>query len=193
MRARRGRAPGLLLSCLALVSACTAPPDREMNQAQGAIDAARAAGADQYAVEEFGAATAALARAKEAVEQQRDYRLALNHAIDARERAQAAARQAAGQKAIVRSEVESEITATSASLQRATAQLTAAQTAKVPSRQLAGPRASIADARTALQEARTALKKEDYLAARKTLQGVRARVDQATAALREATTPRRRR
>ena len=66
------------------------PPDKEMQQAQGAIDAARAAGADQYAHEEFAAAQEALTHANEAVEQ-RDYRLALNHALDSRERAQNAA------------------------------------------------------------------------------------------------------
>ena len=32
-------------------SACTAPPNKEMDQAQGAIDAARAAGADRYAAD----------------------------------------------------------------------------------------------------------------------------------------------
>ena len=57
-----------------------------MQQAQGAIDAARAAGADQYAREEFTAAEDALKRSHEAVAQ-RDYRQALNTALDARERA----------------------------------------------------------------------------------------------------------
>jgi len=170
------------LACLVLLIACGEPPNKEMDQAQGAIDAARAAGADQYARDELAAATTALTRANEAVEQ-RDYRLALNHALDARERAQEAARQAAGQKAIVRSEVEREITAIRTSLDRAAAQVAAAQTAKIPVRQLAAPRAVLADAETALQKARTALAKEDYLAARAMLEGVRQRVDGVTAAL----------
>ena len=35
-----------------LAAGCGDPPDKELHQAQGAIDAARAAGAEQYAVEE---------------------------------------------------------------------------------------------------------------------------------------------
>src|SRR4029078_2966791 len=91
------------LACGARVAgaACGDPPEKEMQQAQGAIDAARAAGADRYAVEEYTAATEALKNARIAVEQ-RDYRLALNHALDSLERAQEAARQAADGKAAAR-------------------------------------------------------------------------------------------
>ena len=42
-------------------------PNKEMDQAQGAIDAARAAGAERYAANEFDAATAALKKANDAV------------------------------------------------------------------------------------------------------------------------------
>ena len=90
--------------------ACATPPQKEMDQAEGAITAARAAGAAQYAAEEFTAAEAALRRSHEAVGQ-RDYRQALNHALDARERAQTAAREAADKKAIARGLAERAITA----------------------------------------------------------------------------------
>ncbi len=182
MRASSGRA--IVLS-LALLSACAEPPNKEMDQAQGALDAARAAGAEQYATEELRAAATALANARRAVAD-RDYRLALSQAIDARERAQEAAKQAAGQKAIVRSEAEKEITATRAAVQRASAQLKAAQTAKVAPRQLVEPRAAIAAADNALQKAGAALATEDYLGARAALDGVRARLDAATATLTDA-------
>ena len=62
-----------------------------MNQAQGAIDAARAAGAERFATAEFAAATDALKRSEDAVAAG-DYRQALSHAIDSRERAQNAAK-----------------------------------------------------------------------------------------------------
>src|SRR4029453_5138209 len=64
------------LACLLVVlaTACTSPPNKEMDQAQGAIDAARAAGADRYATTEFTAATTALKNATDAVSQG-DYRL----------------------------------------------------------------------------------------------------------------------
>src|SRR6185436_8477379 len=87
------------------VAACTTPPDKEIQQAHGAIDAARAAGADRYAPAEFNAAQEALRRANAAVDD-RDYRLALNHALDARERAQAAAKEAADHKATARTDAD---------------------------------------------------------------------------------------
>src|ERR671918_1012146 len=77
-----------------LSTGCSEPPQKEIDRAQGAIDAARAAGAEQYAPEPFSAATTAMQQTHEAV-QQRDYRLALSRATDANERALEAARQAA--------------------------------------------------------------------------------------------------
>src|SRR5919197_6527706 len=88
-----------------LAAACGDPPNKEMDQAQGAIDAARAAGADRYATEEYTAATTTLKQANEAVTQ-RDYRLALNLALESREHAQNAARDAANTRARIRGEVE---------------------------------------------------------------------------------------
>src|SRR3979490_1988429 len=93
----------LSLALLAAVAgaACGDPPNKEMDQAQGAIDAARAAGADRYAATEYTAATDALKRSQDAVAQ-RDYRLALNEALDSREHAQNAAREGADTKAQLR-------------------------------------------------------------------------------------------
>src|SRR3954464_6741314 len=94
-------------------AACGDPPEKEMQQAQGAIDAARAAGADQYAHEEFAAAQEALKHANEAVEQ-RDYRPALNHALDSRERPQNAAKLAADGKAAARVDADRAISSATA-------------------------------------------------------------------------------
>src|SRR6185436_789496 len=73
----------------ALAAGCEEPPDKEIGEAQGAIAAARAAGAERYAVTEFTAATTELTQANEAVAA-RDFRLALNHALESREQARAA-------------------------------------------------------------------------------------------------------
>ncbi|BCS33298.1 hypothetical protein TBR22_A25250 [Luteitalea sp. TBR-22] len=110
-----------LAAALALgtVAACAAPPQKEMDQAEGAIATARAAGAPQYATAEFSAAEDALRRSHEAVGQ-RDYRQALNQALDARERAQNAAREAADKKAVARGQAERALT--EAELALATAQ-----------------------------------------------------------------------
>ena len=84
---------------------CSEPPQKEIDRAQGAIDTARAAGAEQYASAEFAEATGALQQAHDAVTQ-RDYRLALSRALDASQRAQESARQAADGQARARSDAE---------------------------------------------------------------------------------------
>ena len=145
-------------------AACTDPPDREMQQAQAAIDTARAAGADQFAHDEFAAAEDALKKSHEAVAQ-RDYRLALNAALDARERAQTATRQAADEKATARTDAERALTEADAALHESRAKLKNAETAHAAAKVLAAARRTITDGETAVQEARTALAQGDYITA----------------------------
>lgn len=149
-----------------------------MQQAQGALDAARAAGADKYAIEEFAAAQLALTNARDAVAQ-RDYRLALNHALDSRERAQNAAAQAADGLAAARVTADRALTAADAAVAAADARVRIAQNAKVAERLLAQPRAAIDTARNAVQEARALFDAGDYL-------NVPERAKAATAPLAEA-------
>ena len=99
---RRLRLPLAFAAVLTSV-ACGDPPDKELQQARSAIESARVAGADLYAREEFSAAETALKSATDAVDQ-RDYRLALNRALDARERAQNAVQEAVSRKAVVRAD-----------------------------------------------------------------------------------------
>jgi hypothetical protein len=157
-----------LLCALLLCAACSEPPQKELDTAQGAIDAARAAGAEQYANGPYTAAVTALKAAHEAVEQ-RDYRLALSRAIDARERAHEAARQAADGKAVTRSESEAEVAATAAALDQLRQKLKAAEAARVPTADLAPARAAARDAQAALQKARTAIAEGNYLQVRPAL------------------------
>ena len=154
----------LSLAVLAAVAgaACGDPPDKEMQQAQGAIDAARAAGADQYARDEFAAAEDALKRSHEAVDQ-RDYRQARNTALDARERAQEAAKEPVNKKAIARADATKAMADADAALHDSRAKLRAAETARAPARILAGARKAIDNGEIAVQEARTAFDKGDYL------------------------------
>jgi Domain of unknown function (DUF4398) len=154
-----------------LIIACGEPPNKELHQAQGAIDAARAAGAAVYAPEELKGAVDALARAQEAVGQ-RDYRLALNHALDSRERAQAAAKRAADERATARSDAERLLADTAAAIAVATVRLKAAEDAHTPAEGTATLRAAIETGRRATDDAGNALAKEDYLGARQRLQGV---------------------
>jgi hypothetical protein len=160
----------LLLCAVVLPAACGEPPSRELHQAEGAIETARAAGADLYAPDELRLAVDALERAREAVDE-RDYRLALSHAIDARERAQEAANEAAGQKAIARSDAESGINALLDALEHLRHRLNAARTARLPAAQLAPAMAAEKSAEQSLQEARAALAEGDYLVARAATEG----------------------
>jgi hypothetical protein len=132
-----------------------------MDQAQGSIDAARAAGADRFATEQYDAAVKALQNAHNAVAQ-RDYRLALNYALDGRDRAQRAAKEAATQQAILRSAAERRLGEVTASLDHAEQQLQAAETARVPRRSLAAARAEIAAAEASLQKAGTSIQESNY-------------------------------
>jgi hypothetical protein len=174
MRPRRVRLPRARVAIVAAITAlavaagaCGEPPDKEIQQAQGAIDAAKAAGADVYARDEFTAAQEALRHANEAVAQ-RDYRLALNNALDARERAQNAAKEAGDRKAAVRADAERALTEASNAVAEAHARLNAAETARVPPRILADQRHAVAGVEQSLQKARAAIQKGDYLGALET-------------------------
>lgn len=160
-----------------------------MDQAQGAIDAARAAGADRYATTEYSAAVDALKNSNDAVAVG-DYRLALNFALESREQAQNAARAAADNKALVRAEVERGITDVTALIAQARTRLTAAERARVARRLLQEPRAALTAAEAALQKAGEAVAGGDYLAAREALEGVEERVDKALEAISATIAPR---
>lgn len=171
-----GRRLPVLLCALVLAAACSEPPQKEIDRAQGAIDAARAAGAEQYASEAFTDATTALEQAHEAV-QQRDYRLALARATDAGERAQDAARLAAGGLAAARSRSEATASATTNAFQQLQARIKAAETAKVAARDLAPVRNAGAAIESTLQKARAQILDGKYLEASDTLKNVRAEIE----------------
>lgn len=183
-----------VVRCLALITAilsasCAEPPSKEMNQAQGAIDAARAAGADKFASIEFNAAIEALKRSEDAVAA-RDYRQALNHALDSRERAQNAAKLAVDVRADARGQAERGIAEVATLLSRALAQLKDPDIARVNPPQLKAPRATVAAAEGMLQEARKALKAEDYPAVAKALNGAAAELQAALTQIDAAASPR---
>jgi HAMP domain-containing protein len=165
----------LAFAILILSAGCAEPPSKEMNQAQGAIDAARSAGAERFATAELAAATDALKRSEDAVAAG-DYRLALNHAIDSRERAQTAAKVAVEGRADARGQAERAIAEVATLLSQARAQLK-----NLASRPLRGPRTTVANAEKALQEARAALATEDYAAVSTALKGVAAGLQAALA------------
>ena len=183
-----------VVRCLALITAilsasCAEPPNKEMNQAQGAIDAARAAGADKFAAAELTAAQDALKRSEEAVAAG-DYRQALSHALDSRERAQNAAKLAVDGRADARGHAERAIAEVATLLSRARAQLKDADVARLNARTLQEPRSTVAATEKMLQEARTALKAEDYAAVTKALNSAAAELQAALTEIDAAASPR---
>jgi hypothetical protein len=178
----------VLLLLVSTSLACAEPPNKEMNQAQGAIDAAKAAGAEQFAATELTSAIDALGRAETFVAQ-RDYRQALNSAIESRERAQDAAKAAVDARARARGDAEALLAEANTLLAQARAQLKGADAARVSRREIQDARKAIDDAQTSVQNARTALDKDDYAAARKALQGVSARIYRAISQIVDARLP----
>jgi hypothetical protein len=187
-----------LLCALLFCAGCSEPPQKEMSEAQGAIDAARAAGAEQYASDEFRAATAALKESQDAV-QQRDYRLALSRAIDASQRAQEAAKRGAEGMARARSDAQLAINTAAAAVQQLEARLKAAAAARVPARDVAEPTKAAAQGQAVLQKARASVAAGDYPSATTAVKDVAAAitaqigaVDEAIAARASRATRRRR-
>jgi hypothetical protein len=146
-----------------------------MNQAQGAIDAARAAGAEQYAPTELAGAVDALKRADEAVAQ-RDYRLALNNALDSRERAQNAAKAAGVARAQARGNAERLVAEVATLLAQARARLAADPSARTPRRAVQEQREIVDAVDKRLQEARAAIAADDYPGAVKAATGLAAQL-----------------
>lgn len=172
---RAARRLALIITILS--TSCAEPPNKEMNQAQGAIDAARSAGADRFAVAELTAATDALKRSEEAVATG-DYRQALSHAIDSRERAQNAAKMAVDGRADARGHAERTVSEVATLLSRARAELRTADSNRT-ARALRAPQETVASVEKMLQEARAALKTEDYPRVTMALDGAAARLQAA--------------
>ena len=137
-------------------------PNKEIQQAQQAIDVARASEAERYATDEFTAAQDALTRSRAAVVA-RDYRQALNDALDARDRAQTASTSAVEKKAAAKTEVDRALRDAALAIVDARARLRTAETARRPRAQLVAIRREITAAETRVQEARTLFEKGNYL------------------------------
>ena len=135
-------------SFTALMAGCSDdPPTKEIQQAQQAIDTARDAGAAQYATQEFTAAEGALKRAQDSVTGN-DYRQALNDALDARDRAQTAAKDTAERKAVAKTDADRALHDAALAVIDAHARLRAAENARRPLRVLVPVRRSLKPKRT---------------------------------------------
>lgn len=155
----------------ALTLACSEPPTKEFHQAEGALAAARAADAAIYAPDQLKAAEEALQKYDAAVAQ-RDYRGALNDALDARDLAYAAAKQASDEKAAARGHAEKLVAQLDALTKTATARLSGRVGPHLSRPAAERVRAALRAASPALQEARSLLNQQDYRGAVKRLEPV---------------------
>ena len=184
----------VLLVVLALFTAACGgdPPEKEMQQAQAAIDAAVAAGAETYAAAELAAAETALNHAGSAVAA-RDYRLALNHALDSRQRAQNATKLAGEGMAAARAEAERTITRAASGVEGMRTRLKSPEVPRLPARIVSAVRVAVADADKRVQEARTAFDRGDFKAAQAAANAANAELSAATGNLESAAAAAKRR
>jgi hypothetical protein len=173
--------PAVVLS-LVFLTACSTPPQKEVDLAQGALDAARAAGAEQYAPREMSAASATLQQAHEAIAQ-RDYRLALTRALDAHDRALEAAKAAAEGQVRAHTETAAAVAAARTAVQTLARRLELPDAAKLPKREVDAARATLKTAEADVQKAGAAASAADYAVARKAVEGLSARIAAQIAAL----------
>lgn len=176
------RSASLIVLVAFVLSGCSEPPKKEIDQAQAAIDGAKSTGADAYAADEYNAAVTALQKSHDAVDQ-RDYREALNYAIDARQRADEAAKQAAIAKGHTKAAAEKLVTECSARASQLDTDIKVAEGARVSPRDLRSPRTTLADAETALQETRKSMDAGNYGEVVASLTEVRRKLDAAVAAV----------
>lgn len=184
-RSSRGATVGACLIAACLTSACAAPPNREIADAQSALKAASAAGAEQFAPAAFKSAAESYRLANEAVMQE-DYRLALSHALESRERAQAAEREAAAARDEIRDDAQRRMANVATLLARAGTRLDQAEAERVPARIVRDARQTLARLNRDVQEADAVLQDEDYATAQRVLAAVERELEALIASLEEA-------
>ena len=174
----------LALATLCLMAGCAGPPTKELSQAEGAIEAARAAGAAKYAVAELAAAEEAMTRARAAVAE-RDHRSALSHALDGSARAKTAAAAAGDGRVKARLAADQALDDFASLIERVDAGLAAPEAKRVPAGARRRAADAVAEALEALRSARAAVERGDLT----DLPALSARTDALQAALASLAPP----
>jgi hypothetical protein len=149
-----------------LLTNCAQPPSREIAAAETALAEARRAGGDAYAPEPMQQANAALQAARQKVEQ-KDYRGALSSAVDAAEKARAAAAAVPSAKILLKGAAETAQAEAQAAMDEVAAIRQEATKAKAPDAVFAGVTPATADIESAMTTVADDLTKEDFIAAQK--------------------------
>lgn len=158
------RASAALLALL--LSACDQPPTRELGAAESALADARKEGADVFAAERFKEAEATLASARQKVDQ-KDYRGALSSAVDAAEKAKAAAAAVPSARILLKGAAETAQAEAQAILDEIAAVREEAAKTRVPDAAFETLQPRAADVEAALKAVEDSLDQGDLLAAQK--------------------------
>jgi hypothetical protein len=174
-RSSRRAAAGAWLLAAVLVLAGAAPPHKEIGHAHNTRKTASAAGAEQYSPTSYKAAADAYRLANEAV-MRGDYRLALNRALESREHAQSAEREAREVRERMRSETQQTLANVATLLARAGTRLDEAGRVHVPPRVIREARQTVARLNGDVQEASAVMEEQDYASAQRVLTAVEQRL-----------------
>lgn len=171
----------VLVALAVMAAACAAPPTKELSLAEGGIEAARAAGAAEFARDELAAAEATLARAHADVTAG-DYRAALGHALDANTKAQTAAKAAADGRVTARLAADETLDRFAALIDRVEAGLAGDEAKRVPAATRRRVDGQVKTALEVLAATRTAVERGE-LAALDAVRGQTATLEAALASL----------
>jgi hypothetical protein len=144
-----------------LTPSCSAPPEKEYQQALQALASARTADTAAYATDELAAAEAALAAYDRAVAD-RDYRQALSRALEAREKATLAPQAAGERKAKARLQADSLLLECNAVLSSLRTRMTATGAAKPTPAQLTRLRQATRTKPSQIRLAEAMINQQDY-------------------------------
>jgi hypothetical protein len=188
-------AGGLKLICLLILffGGCSSVPEDKLNSAQEALDRARQAKADVYAVDEYTQAVQTLEDAEAAIETEnekwffsRDYSQAGTLLENAVKLATEAADAAPGNEQLARENAESELADTTKAIETARKELETAPRGKGALADLRVLESDLTQAEATLQAAQQELQSELYLEALDKLRSARKEANQVSEAVQLA-------
>lgn len=163
----------VLVAMVAALAGCAKAPDAELQAAQSALDAAKAAGAETYAPESLSRAEDTLAQAQAEIDAQNDkfalfrsYQRATELLAQAKTEAEQAQADAEAGKEQARREAQGALEQARTALDSATAALETAPRGKGAGADIEAMRADLEALTQSLAEAEAAFAAEDYLNAK---------------------------
>jgi hypothetical protein len=186
---KRNRTGSLLAMALVattlFVTACAKAPAEEVTSAQSALEQARAAEAEKYAMDSYGAARDSLAAAEAEIQAQnskfalfRNYDRAKALVASAQTAAAKAQQDAVVNKEAARKAADEALAMATAAVDSANTVLMSAPVGKDNRADIEMMKADLTGAQSSLEDVRTAIAQEDYLGARQTAETINSKAMQ---------------